>query len=169
MKRVTDENGGLTKFTRTPRQGARRGRSPGFWRQACPTAAVWHAPAGPGAHLRPLASCWRRHKTAASPFRRPSTLKAQSQKLTFSNVPKSGLCHVSILMKKSSFIYSFCGKHNSKMTVTFRRFSGLCLQERSTGTSVRALTLQEDWPSGDRQSLAADCYRLVRPSQHAFK
>lgn len=34
-------------------------------------------------------------------------------KLTFSNVPKSGLCHVSILMKKSSFMYSFCRKHKN--------------------------------------------------------
>ena len=28
-------------------------------------------------------------------------------RLTFSNIPVSGLCHVSILMKKSSFMYSF--------------------------------------------------------------
>lgn len=30
--------------------------------------------------------------------------------LTLSWSPKSGLCQVSILMKKSSFIYSFCPK-----------------------------------------------------------
>ena len=110
--------------------------------------------------------------TMVPPFRRPSTLKAQSQRLTFSNVPKSGLCHVSILMKKSSFIYSFCRKHNSKMTVASGRLSGSCLQEQSPGTSVHALTLQGDWSSGDKESLAAAFYRLVRPTNcllRAFK
>ena len=30
-----------------------------------------------------------------------------SKPCTFSNVPKSGLCHVSVLMKKPPFVYSF--------------------------------------------------------------
>ena len=35
------------------------------------------------------------------------TLQAPRAPLTFSVWPMSGLCHVSILMKKSSFMYSF--------------------------------------------------------------
>lgn len=85
--------------------------------------------------LPPLPLCWRcrwepppRFSTSARPGHAPDTWgRAQRlvrvqywndgkmggpgvllRKLTFSTVPMSGLCHVSILISKSSFMYSFC-------------------------------------------------------------
>lgn len=134
-------------------------------------STIWHTLRWTGASLTQVASLWLeeggRHYFGDDKMdfsiliSRGFCTESPEVKLTFSNVPKSGLCHVSILMKKSSFIYSFCRKHKAKWQWSFTGSLGFMSIEAFPSVSIHTLTLQA-WSSSNKESLATYFYRLVR-------
>ena len=74
-----------------------------------------------------LAPCqWASNTLATSPPAPPPT-HTRNKSLTFSWWPMSGLCHVSILIRKLSFMYSFWGKGNGHRASQYLQlFTNIC-------------------------------------------